>query len=281
MTKSKKLIKEEVRLLTHGIPTTRYPRKLEDWYARELGKLVTRWRAIATTYLDQLVKEYVRGGSAFLTDDKKDRHSQDMPSVHSWVDDMNQALKMIDDAIIASQTEQDFTKLATRLVNGIDNFSYLNVKMQTKIAGIDPISRNQAIGDYIKAKIAENAGRIKRLRSEYVDKLQSEIYNSITKGGGISDLTKAITKTGEVTNKHAALIANDQTGTIISQLDSYRSKAAGAQKYIWQSMEDERVRPAHAELDQTEQSYDDPDGGDDGQLPGEPIRCRCVAVPIF
>lgn len=84
-----------------------------------------------------------------------------------------------------------------------------------------------------------------------------------------------------MTANHAKLIANDQTGSIVSQLDSYRAKRAGARKYIWRSMEDNRVRPKHRELDGTEQVYGNPDGGDDGQMPGEPIRCRCVALPVF
>ena len=46
-------------------------------------------------------------------------------------------------------------------------------------------------------------------------------------------------------------------------------------------MEDGRVRPKHQELDQKVFSYDDPDGGDNGQLPGEPINCRCVALPVI
>ena len=72
-----------------------------------------------------------------------------------------------------------------------------------------------------------------------------------------------------------------QTGTIISQLDAYRAKSAGAEKYLWRSMEDRRVRPKHRELDGETFRYGDPHGGDDGQLPGEPIRCRCIAEPIF
>lgn len=104
---------------------------------------------------------------------------------------------------------------------------------------------------------------------------------SITKGGGVTSVTKAIVDRTHMTANHAKLIANDQTGSIISQLDSYRAKRAGARKYIWRSMEDNRVRPKHRELDGTEQVYGNSDGGDDGQMPGEPIRCRCVALPVF
>ncbi|WP_081495928.1 minor capsid protein [Lactobacillus pasteurii] len=103
----------------------------------------------------------------------------------------------------------------------------------------------------------------------------------MTKGGGVTSVTKAIVDRTHMTANHAKLIANDQTGSIISQLDSYRAKRAGARKYIWRSMEDNRARPKHRELDGTEQVYGNPDGGDDGQMPGEPIRCRCVALPVF
>ena len=73
------------------------------------------------------------------------------------------------------------------------------------------------------------------------------------------------------------IIANAPT----IELNTYRNKQAGAGSYIWQTMEDDRVRPAHQDLDGKQFDYDDPNGGDDGQLPGQPINCRCVATPVF
>lgn len=115
------------------------------------------------------------------------------------------------------------------------------------------------------------------MKQSYQDSLRQDIYNSITSGGGVTSISKALMKRTQMTYSHAQLIANDQTGSIVSQLNFYRASHTGATKYIWHSMEDRRVRPKHRALDGKTFDIDDPNGGDDGQKPGEPIRCRCYA----
>jgi hypothetical protein len=57
-----------------------------------------------------------------------------------------------------------------------------------------------------------------------------------------------------------------------------RQKQLGVTSFVWQTMGDERVRDEHAERDGQEYEYDDPP---DGELPGEPIMCRCWAEPVL
>lgn len=199
----------------------------------------------------------------------------------SWADKVQHQLDLMAFSMETAHQDSKMTQIATRFVKALDSFSYNNVKMQTAIVGLDPISDNNLLRNFTKAKIAENVSLIKSMKSSYIQSLQKDIYRSITKGGGVQAITDAITQRTHMAYNHALLIANDQTGTIISQLDAYRAKSAGAEKYVWRSMEDARVRPKHRELDGRTFKYNDPAGGDDGQLPGEPIRCRCVATPVF
>lgn len=272
---AKKLSKTQVRKLTHGSPRTRYPYSIERWYQRQITKLVKKWDKTAKDYVSTILSRYIKQGASLVTD------ASDDPSERSWVDQFMDDLARLGIVLEATDSDSNLTKLTSRFCTVVDTFAYRNVKAQFAIVGIDPISSDIAIRDYVKAKIGENTQLIKSLRQDYVQDLQKDIYRSITKGQGVPEVTKQITERTEMANRHAALIANDQTGTILGQLDAYRSKKAGAEKYIWTSMEDERVRPRHQELDRTVQRYDDPDGGDDGQLPGEPIRCRCVADPVL
>lgn len=269
---TKKLSKVQIRKLTHNIPPTRYPRRLEDWYCRKIKSFVRAWKKYAMLFLNERLKPYIKGGVVVL-DDKNDDPD--------WLSKLIQQLAIMNFTINHSEPDVIIDEVTGKFVKSINHFSFINVKAQTAIVGLDPISNNKAIRDYVKGKIAENTQLIKSMRSEYVDRLQEDIYRSITKGGGVTDVTSAITKRTHMANDHASLIANDQTGSIVSQLDSYRSKNAGSERYVWRSMEDNRVRPKHQELDGRTFKYDDPSGGDDGQLPGEPIRCRCVADPIF
>lgn len=256
----------------HAVPT-RYPWKLEEQYSKDIKKIVRDWDRGAKVYAKFYLKRYIKGGSQLKLDDVTDNPN--------WMSEIDQQIQLMAFSMKQASDDRDMTKIATKFVKAINSFSYHNVKAQAAVVGIDPISDNPVLRNYVKGKIAENVSLIKSMKSYYWHSLEKDIYRSITKGGGITSITDAITKRTGMARTHADLIANDQTGTIISQLNSYRAKSAGAEKYLWRSMEDRRVRPKHRELDGKTFKYNDPHGGDDGQLPGEPIRCRCLAEPIF
>lgn len=266
----KKLTPDEIKKITHGIPRTRYPWALETYYSRRIRTLVSGWHSIAKDFITRLINPQVKGGSQILTDDNDD---------HS--DDIAAAIAILIAAINNSDSDAFLSSMVMSYVHSVDTFSYKNIQAQTSHVGLTAIEHNSTIDDYTKMKIKENVSLIKSMRSDFTERLEKTIYQSINDGGGVGSIAKALTKTTQMTNNHAALIANDQTGKILGQLDGYRAQRAGASKYIWQSMEDARVRPKHQVLDGTIQIYEDPDGGDDGMQPGEPIRCRCVALSIF
>lgn len=254
------------------IPPTRYPHKLESGYQGTLIKLVRSWHTQAQNYIDWYIKDYVRGGAVLFDDDDN-------------IIKANQLLQRVE--LMATTLEEAgrndprFTQIATKFVRSIDNFSFQNVKVQVGVIGLNPIQNDVELLAFTKTQIGYNVSLIKSMRTNYFDSLQKDIYRSITQGGGVSDITQSITKRTHMAVQHAKLIAVDQTGSILGQLNAHRATKAGAKYYIWRSSEDNRVRPRHRELDGTKQKYNDPKGGDNGLMPGEPIRCRCVAMPIF
>lgn len=265
----------EIKQITNNMPDTIYPQKIEDWYARQIIRTVTNLQRQAIIFLRLHLADYLKSS------DLKLDAIDDQPTDPDKYERLARDLDLLAFTLQQRSNNPQVRSIATRFVKSIDAISYKNVKMQAGIVGIDPIRDDFALKNYIKGKIEENTLLIKSMQANYATALQKDIYRSITSGSGVTQVTKAITDRTHMTVNHAKLIANDQTGSVISQLDAYRAKRAGARKYIWRSMEDSRVRPKHRELDGTEQIYDDPDGGDGGQMPGEPIRCRCVALPVF
>jgi SPP1 gp7 family putative phage head morphogenesis protein len=88
-----------------------------------------------------------------------------------------------------------------------------------------------------------------------------------------------------IEERRAQLIARDQTLKLAGQLQEERQTQAGIRRYVWTTSDDERVRPDHAELDGTIQSWDDPPvidrrTGRRGH-PGDDFQCRCNADPIL
>jgi len=196
-------------------------------------------------------------------------------------DRLEQALKYFDDMISYGVNAYDIETWVTKFITALDRFSYSNCKVQFAPQGINPIDSDIFLRQYIQAKIAENVARIVNSTTQYDEQIESVIYNGVTKGTSTNGMAKQIAEVDERFESHANLIARDQTGSMLGQINAHRQTEAGASYYIWQSMEDAGVRPAHQELDQTLQKFGDPDGGDGGQLPGEPIKCRCVALPVF
>lgn len=106
----------------------------------------------------------------------------------------------------------------------------------------------------------------------------------------------------------AKFIARNATSTVIGEYDKRQSAEAGIEIYMWQTAEDERVRPTHKSLNQkvfawnpstkapTEIQYGKssyvkgrviPQASDPAYnngaptYPGQPWNCRCVAVNLI
>lgn len=218
------------------MPPTRYAWAMERGYQRDINGLVRSWRKIVEKYLNNQFKDYLRGGVQMLQDADHDA---------SWIGYIQQELDLMKTELQHSQTDTELNKITKRFVYSIDKFSADNVNtqlstigLQTGIQSLNPVDADSDLAKYVRWKISQNTGLIKIMRDRYADQIQGDIYQSITSGGGIGQVYQAIIKRTGMAMNHAALVANDQTGTILSQLDAYRSKKAGAEKYVWRSMED-------------------------------------------
>ena len=259
------------------VPHSRYPHKIEQSYARTIKTFISKWQNYVTYFCQRHIYGLIDTKLLVLdaTDDDQEKMTQ------AQMTQLNNQLDMLLLEMQNVTPKYVINGATTKYMTAVNSFSYSNVKLQTAIVGLNPIKTDQALANYVQAKIAENTSLITSMQSRYAESIREDIYHAMTTGAGQKDVADAIVKRTGMAQRHANLIANDQTGSIISNMNSYRQTKAGAKTYIWQSMEDDRVRPEHQELDGSEFRYNDPDGGDGGQLPGEPINCRCMADPQF
>lgn len=255
------------------IPKTRYPMNLEKSYLRAMNRLILSWEKVAQYYMQYYLKPYVSGGALSIDADDDDKNDpQKIERIATIIALMTLAIKN-------AKSDNQLASIASQFVLSVNSFSFDNVNSQARAIEMQAIKSDPTIEAFIRAKIKENTSYITSLRDKYIAQLRNDIYRSISDGKGVTELARTIVKRTGMAYNHARLIANDQTGSILAQLNKYRATRAGFKKYMWQSMEDGRVRPKHQELDRKIFRYDDPDGGDNGMLPGEPINCRCVALP--
>lgn len=87
-----------------------------------------------------------------------------------------------------------------------------------------------------------------------------------------------------VSESRATLIARDQVLKLNGQITKHRQESAGVTRFRWSTSRDERVRATHREIDGQVFTWEegaDLEDEDEPTFPGQPIQCRCVAIPVI
>lgn len=133
----------------------------------------------------------------------------------------------------------------------------------------------------------KNAQLIKSLSSEVVPALRDEIVRAVQFGIDPEEAAQRLrdkwSRSGVPIRRgnlepRVRLIVRDQVAKLNADLLRARSEAAGLTHFTWVSMRDSRVRPLHREIDGQDFSF--AAGHPTEGRPGEPVNCRCIAVPV-
>lgn len=163
------------------------------------------------------------------------------------------------------------------------------IQKQTGL-GLTGLARDEAIKEAVAVAKAAQVALIKSLPQQYLDRVEQAVMLAMQ--GGARQFTKefsqelddALAKIEQLTKNRAKLIARDQIGKVNSRISQVRQESLGITHYTWVSMRDGAVRGApnyysfynHNKRDNRVFAWDNPVG--DGH-PGQPINCRCEAVP--
>jgi len=127
--------------------------------------------------------------------------------------------------------------------------------------------------------IDENIRLIKSIDERYFNDVREVISTGLQKGMTAEQLAKQVRLRFHVTESRAKLIARDQVGKFHARMDKERHEELGITRFIWSTSLDERVREDHRALEGKIFTY--AQGHPTEGLPGQPIQCRCVAIPII
>jgi SPP1 gp7 family putative phage head morphogenesis protein len=162
----------------------------------------------------------------------------------------------------------------------------VDTKNKSEMARLIPVSIRKEVGGHeaIDKFRQANLDRITSLTDSGIEELRDLLEDAEIKSMRVEDLADLIEEKLGVSESKAALLARDQTLKLNAALTQKRQTQSGIEKYEWSTSDDERVRPAHADLDGQEFYWSDPpvtnDDGDEN-APGEDYQCRCVAIPIL
>lgn len=146
------------------------------------------------------------------------------------------------------------------------------------VLGVDVLGGDASLRKHVQGFVVENVALIKDIPARIVRDVELASTRAVASGTRWEVLAKDLEARFGYGRDRAKLIARDQVGKLNGQINAQRQRDIGVRRFIWRTMNDERVRDDHEHLADEIFEYDNPPA--EG-LPGEPIQCRCYAEPML
>lgn len=257
------------------VPDTSVPKTLERQYHRELRKWLRLSRRLVKERLEDSLSGLVAQAELSTTDGLV---------TDAWPETLARIMAGVRLELSRQLTEQEARQLAERTGKGVIDTNRLRVARQLRtILGIDVLGQDPDLRTKAAAFTADNVKLIKSVPEQYLDDVEELVSTNVRQGLRAYQIVNLIRDRYGVSDRRAALIAEDQTHKFNGELTRTRHESLGITHYIWRTARDGRVRSAHAKLDGKKFKYKHPPVVDPRRgrraNPGGDYRCRCTAEP--
>lgn len=199
----------------------------------------------------------------------------------SWPDIIANALR----SLVARWTSPFAQHQAERIA---ETFVQAAASDNERKMSIDLYGGDTELQDYLKAAAFQNAQLIKSLPARYLEQVQNIVVGNMRNGMRPSYIEQQLVKEFGVSQRRAKLIARDQHSKIQGDMNRIRQTKSGLKYFQWLTSHDDRVRHSHriagdkvTKYGKGVYSWDDlPIVDGVPTFCGQPINCRCVAVPV-
>jgi SPP1 gp7 family putative phage head morphogenesis protein len=143
-----------------------------------------------------------------------------------------------------------------------------------------------SLRDVMGAVVAENVSLIKSIPAQFHTQVEGIVMRSVTVGGDLSTMTRALQKQFGVTRRRAEFIARDQSSKATAAIVRARHLELGIDEGIWLHSAAGKVpRPTHVKQSgkkfSIKEGWPDPALGGKRIWPGTEINCRCTWRPVI
>ncbi len=262
----------QVKLLRGLVGKRRRPRRLPR-QASPLGLALDYFRVIRA-YLErarEMVEQRIVARLATFLPMRSDGVRLD--------DELNEESDRIAEEFFKALQPRALEDAVRQYANRTSDFQKTQLQRQVRAAaGVDVFTAEPNIGALVPAWVAENVALIKSIPNGYLDQVEQTVTRGVRAGQRPEDLAKDIRERYAVSESRAMLIARDQIGKFVAQVNEARQQAMGIKEYVWRTVNDNRVRPEHSEREGQRYAWADaPEGGH----PGADFQCRCYAEPVM
>lgn len=289
------------RAKTRAFKPPKFPTLVEMEYGKSIIKEVKK--------IDDLVKEILIPELGRLTGHKVERFDKDSQFKHLTGIALATALMLKIKSMFygepVTEDSEPTQSLFTRIVKRMVKPHLERVKVKTEDQFVDeferqtggkPIPEQINVDEFVNESLARNVNLVKTIPSKYFSDIDTAVRNAVSKGeltGVVKETIQKIQKDGK---SRARLIARDQVGKLVGNIEEARQRKLGITHYIWRTAQDSRVRSFantngasdHRRLEGTLQKWSSPPvttfkGKLAGERthPGEAIQCRCNAQAVY
>lgn len=145
--------------------------------------------------------------------------------------------------------------------------------------GVDVLLSDKGVSSHLEDFVAQNVSLIESVPETMLDQVETVLLTGLRQNARAEELSRDIQERMDVSESRARLIARDQVAKLYGEVNRLRQDNLGITRYTWRTMQDERVRPTHADKEGNEYDWDDAPA--DTGHPGEDYQCRCYAEPIL
>lgn len=259
-------------------------RNVEKLYNSKLNEMLDflfkKTEEILIESIQSLINQYKRERPSFDAFDLKNDQIGD---------EIDKKINRISLEFYEDYTDEEIETIAKRIgfeTNQINHQSFQN--QFKKILGVSISIAEPFLSSEINLFTKRNVSLIKTLPNQFLDRIESKIYNDITQGKLLREIEKDLRNEFRITKNRAKLIARDQVAKFNGSLTKNRQLNIGVKEYVWSTSLDERVRgnpfgkykkakySHYAREGKTFRWSEPPEDGH----PTEPVNCRCVALPV-
>ncbi len=249
-------------------PVWLYPNGIEREYHRDLYQLSFQLRQMIKDFLMPEIPSMILEVQVKTPNDRNDDFLSRLTSIIIFI------RKSIEPKVNETIAESEFI---AQKINHFNNQQFQKITEST--FGIDMFLNEPWLQDQLKLFSSQNAQLINSLPDQELERVSSIVERGLQEGKPYKEVAKEIKNSFGITDRRAKLIARDQTKKLNSSLTKLRQQELGVEEYIWQTVQDERVRPNHKANNGKKFRWDDPPKTTGH--PGNDINCRCIARPVL
>ena len=250
------------------LPRVAAPLATEAWYAAELERIATAVAELVAELLLPVLRELAAEQARADADDAP-------PPVPIKI------LQGLDRfrVKVSEIAGKPHAQVVAQAADKVEVYNGSNVADVVRGLGLSvkPVEANAYLQAARSKFMRDNTALIKDIPEEMRQRIEDKVRAGVESGKRWETLAKDLEEEGGIGQRRARLIARDQVNKYNGALTQARQQKLGISHFRWQGAMDARERPEHIALNGKVFAWDAPPPCG---APGQPIQCRCVAIPV-